>query len=129
MAGQEGGQGCADQPIGIHGTADPHQALGLGRQPRHHLFDRFGFGQRRAGVAIDVLADVGDLEPAGRALQEPHAQLVLQGRHPPADPRLGQSQGPRSGREAPMGHDGRIVAEVVEIAHGSGLLAHGLFQE
>ncbi len=68
-------------------------------------------------MAVDVLAHVGHLEAAGGAFDEAHAEIFLQRRDPAADPRLGDTQRPRGGGEATIGHDGNEEVEVIEVAH------------
>jgi hypothetical protein len=114
---EKAGQFERQDAVGAHRAADADEALRLGLQPPNHVLDRLRLGQGRARMPIDVTADVGDAEAAGRAFQQPHTQPRLQRRHAPADPRLRHGERARGGRKALVGDHGGEEVEVVEIVH------------
>ena len=71
-----------------HGAADLDHAARLGADAIDRLARRLGFGQHRLRVAVHALPDVGDREPARRALQQAHAQVGFELGDAPAQARL-----------------------------------------
>src|SRR5690606_29063030 len=120
IAGEEVGQQLGHQLLGdAHRHADLDHATRLGAQAVDHLARRGGLGQHRLRMAVNALADVGDGEAAGGALQQAHAQVVLQLADAPAQARLGNAQGAFGGGEPAVVDHHREVVQIVEVLHAT----------
>jgi NAD(P)-dependent dehydrogenase (short-subunit alcohol dehydrogenase family) len=88
-------------------------ALGLGGDGVG-LFDIQGHDP---AALVEGLADLGDPEAPGGALDQPHAQPGFQLGDPAAQRRLWLAQGAAGRREAAMGHHGGVEQVVVQVGH------------
>ena len=110
--------------LGHHGLRQCHRAAHADGAARRglHLGHRVGrrLGGFTHGLAVAQIgfAHFGQRELAGGALQQAHAQLRLQVRHPARQARLGDAErAARSGKAAALHHFGEIQ-HVVEVLHG-----------
>src|SRR5580700_3059753 len=81
------------------------------------LLGRFRFDYRCARVFKDLSSDLGQVDAAGRTIEEPNAEPLFEHCHPPTDARLGKPQRTGSGRETAMLDDGGEKLEVIKIPH------------
>jgi hypothetical protein len=65
----------------------------------------------------DIAADLGDLDAAGRALDEADAQIPLELSHPFAELRFGLTGHARRGGEAAVAHHLREILQIVQVLH------------
>ncbi|MCY1177293.1 hypothetical protein D9M73_175940 [compost metagenome] len=75
----EPGEQVADPVVQQGGrAAHAHDALGLRAAAFDHFSGRFGFHLHGHAMAVVLLADFGDGEMPGRALQQTYAQALLE---------------------------------------------------
>ena len=85
---------------------------------RYQIGSRFGTCAQLLAMAQIGLPDFRQGQAARGALQQPHAQLHLQRRHPPRQARLGHTQGPTCSRKATaFDHLGK-KQHVIQVLHG-----------
>ena len=87
------------------GQGDPEDALRLAAPGRHRGVGLLDLGQDPAAGFEVGGAFVGEVQAAGGAVDEPHAEPRLERRQAPADQRRGKPQLPGGGGEASGRHD------------------------
>ncbi|MNN64206.1 hypothetical protein D3C81_1796370 [compost metagenome] len=99
------------------GATDTHHTLGFGAVAFDHLGRAFGLHHHGHAMAVVLLADLGDREVPRGALDQAHAEALLQVGDAPAELGLGHVQRtPGRGEAAVLHHLGEVV-EVVEVFH------------
>src|ERR1700737_1151572 len=66
-------------------------------------------------LGVAVAPDLGDLDAAGRALDEANAQIPLELSHPFAELRLGRAGRARRGGETAVAHPLRETMQIVQV--------------
>ncbi|EEF93547.1 hypothetical protein CATMIT_01822, partial [Catenibacterium mitsuokai DSM 15897] len=102
---------------GRHAAGDADPAAGLGHAPAHRVLGRLGFDQRGARVLVEVAAGVGQHEAARGAVDQAHAEFVLERGHALADRGLGHAEPARGRGETAAVHRGGEQDQVVEVQH------------
>ncbi|MCY1526282.1 hypothetical protein D9M68_612910 [compost metagenome] len=113
-----GDDGLQQRVRHLGGAGHSQAAAGLGREARHRLVRLFGFGEHGLAVAQVALADIGQRQLAGGALQQAHAQARFQFGDAPREARLGHPQQAAGGGEAAVLDDFGEIEEIVEVLHG-----------
>jgi hypothetical protein len=99
----------------FHRRADAHQAAWLGGNALDRFARRLRLRDHVLRVPVHVLADLGDRELARRALQQAHAEVRLQLRDAPAQPRLRDAERALGGGIAAMLDHAGEELQVVEV--------------
>ncbi|MNP39206.1 hypothetical protein D3C76_1327720 [compost metagenome] len=73
-----GDDGLQQRVRRLGGAGHPKAAAGFSGEAGHRLVGLFGFRQHGLAVAQVALADIGQRQLAGGALQEAHAQACFQ---------------------------------------------------
>ena len=98
----EGGEDAGQHIVGEAGrTGDPQRTMGLRFGAGDQGFRLLGADDHRLAMAIELTAQIGHLEFASRAFEEPDAQPALEPRHMLRELGLGHIEGPGGGRKPP----------------------------
>jgi quercetin 2,3-dioxygenase len=100
-----------------HRAAQAHDAPRLGADLRDHLLGGFRLDEHRDAASKVLAADLGDREAPRGALDQAHAEPLLEQRDPAAELRLRHADRPARGREAAVLDHLREVVEVVQVLH------------
>ncbi|MNY31503.1 hypothetical protein D3C86_1656690 [compost metagenome] len=99
----------------VERTGEPHQAARRLMSGFNHGLGRLGLDQHGAAAGIICLAQLGDSEAAGRALDEPHPQPLLQHGDAATELGLGHAERPAGLGKAAVIHHLDVVIEIVEV--------------
>jgi hypothetical protein len=116
MSGKEARERGSDRALKSERTAQSNEPARLSLHSKRNFLGSFGFDDRRPCMFEDVLADLGQTEPPGRSIEQPHAEPFLQQSDTSTDARFGQPERASSSREPAIENNGRKELEIVKVA-------------
>src|SRR6266700_2583345 len=117
MGGKEGRQRSGDDTLKSERAAHSDEPAWLRLHAGCGLLGSFRFHHGGARVFEDLLANLGQAEAAGRAIEQPYAESLFQQCDPPAEARLRHTKRAGAGREPAMEDNGSEELEIIEVAH------------
>src|ERR1700730_9837763 len=117
MGGKERRQRGGDRALKSERAAHSDEPARLRLHTDCGVLGSFRFHHGDARVFEDLLADLGQAEAAGRAIEQPYAESLFQQCDPPAEARFRHTERAGAGREPAMEDNGSEELEIIKVAH------------
>ncbi|MNG93720.1 hypothetical protein D3C79_526950 [compost metagenome] len=99
----------------VDGAGEPQHATRLALGRFNHGLSGLGLHQHGPAASIVGLSQLGDLEAAGRALDQPYPEPLLQQGDAAAELGLGHAKRPAGLGKAAVIHHLDVVIEIIEV--------------